>query len=83
MRVSVVWSKLATCHLRNLPIDCPDHCPRASSQLRSLAQFLLFPTLLATGLSCVLGCAGRASPSPAQLLAFAPGKEQAAGVWEP
>ena len=28
-------------------------------------------------------CAGRASPSPAQLLAFAPGKEQAAGVWEP
>ena len=23
------------------------------------------------------------SPSPAQLLAFAPGKEQAAGVWEP
>ena len=25
----------------------------------------------------------RASPSPAQLLAFAPGKEQAAGVWEP
>ena len=24
-----------------------------------------------------------ASPSPAQLLAFAPGKEQAAGVWEP
>ena len=22
-------------------------------------------------------------PSPAQLLAFAPGKEQAAGVWEP
>ena len=27
--------------------------------------------------------AGRASPSPAQLLAFAPGKEQAAGVWEP
>ena len=26
---------------------------------------------------------GRASPSPAQLLAFAPGKEQAAGVWEP
>ena len=24
----------------------------------------------------------RASPSPAQLLAFAPGKEQAAGVWE-
>ena len=28
-------------------------------------------------------CAGRASPRPAQLLAFAPGKEQAAGVWEP
>src|SRR5574340_973121 len=28
-------------------------------------------------------CAGRASPSPAQLLAFAPGKDQAAGVWEP
>ena len=28
-------------------------------------------------------CAGRASPSPAQLLAFAPGKEQAAGVREP
>ena len=27
--------------------------------------------------------AGRASPSPAPLLAFAPGKEQAAGVWEP
>ena len=26
---------------------------------------------------------GRASPRPAQLLAFAPGKEQAAGVWEP
>ena len=25
----------------------------------------------------------RESPSPAQLLAFAPGKEQAAGVWEP
>ena len=24
-----------------------------------------------------------AIPSPAQLLAFAPGKEQAAGVWEP
>ena len=57
MRVSVVWSKLATCHLCNLPINCPDHCPRASSQLRSLAQFLLFPTLLAIGLSCVLGCA--------------------------
>ena len=28
-------------------------------------------------------CAGRASPSPAQLLAFTPGKEQAAGVREP
>ena len=28
-------------------------------------------------------CAGRASPSPAQLLAFAPGKQQAARVWEP
>ena len=26
---------------------------------------------------------GRASPKPAQLLAFASGKEQAAGLWEP
>ena len=25
---------------------------------------------------------GRASPSASQLLAFSPGKEQAAGVWE-
>ena len=31
------------------PVDCPDPCPRASSQARSLAQFLRFPTLLATG----------------------------------
>ena len=40
----------------------------------------VFVDLYDTG---VCNGAGRASPSPAQLLAFAPGKEQAAGVWEP
>ena len=37
------------------PVGSPDHCPRASSQARSLAQFLHFPTLLATGPSSLWG----------------------------
>ena len=58
------------------------------SQIHLLFTTLTLATLVqnlitSTKIMPVLLCAGRASPSPAQLLAFAPGKEQAAGVWEP
>ena len=53
---------------------------RGSEDTKSDLQEVYF---IGTVIQNRLLCAGRASPSPAQLLAFAPGKEQAAGVWEP
>ena len=53
-------------------------CPSQAARLRVVST--LGPALVGKE-AWLLGPKGRASPSPSQLLAFAPTKEQAAGVW--